>query len=203
MEKKSEKTYRQYAVGFQKDALERMKHCDDIRALAAELGVSRGVLYLWKRKSEGLRAYGKGPAEAPDEAARKIQQLEAEVASLEGELGRYGKLESGTRAGILVLSTADNSLRMPDPDGLSRNDYRWNPDSKRLLSVHKVDGDENEMYYTQVDSGSPQPTGIRMTGLAYPSLNADGTKLLFGSATSKNELWVLRNLPLGGVAKSR
>ena len=88
MEKKSEKTYRQYPVGFQKDALERMKHCDDIRALAAELGVSRGVLYLWKRKSEGLRAYGKGPAEAPAEAARKIQQLEAKVASLEGELGR-------------------------------------------------------------------------------------------------------------------
>jgi hypothetical protein len=88
MEKKSEKTYRQYPVGFQKDAVERMKHCDDIRALAAELGVSRGVLYLWKRKSEGLRAYGKGAAEAPDEPARKIQQLEAKVASLEGELGR-------------------------------------------------------------------------------------------------------------------
>jgi hypothetical protein len=88
MEKKSEKMYRQYPVGFQKDALERMKHCDDIRALAAELGLSRGVLYLWKRKSEGLRAYGKGPAEVPDEPGRKIQQLETKVASLEGELGR-------------------------------------------------------------------------------------------------------------------
>jgi hypothetical protein len=62
MEKKSEKAYRQYPVGFQKDALERMKHCDDIRALAAELGVSRGALYLWKRKAEGRRAYGKGSA---------------------------------------------------------------------------------------------------------------------------------------------
>ena len=82
MEKKSERVYRQYPVGFQKDALERMKHCDDIRALAAELGVSRGVLYLWKRKSEGLAA------SSPDEQARKIQQLEAQVASLEGELGR-------------------------------------------------------------------------------------------------------------------
>src|ERR1700722_20873111 len=89
MEKKSEKTYRQYPVGFQKDALERLKHCDDIRALAAELGVSRGVLYLWKRKSEGLRAYGKSSVAAgPDEQVRKIQQLEAQVASLEGELGR-------------------------------------------------------------------------------------------------------------------
>jgi len=89
MEKKSERVYRQYPVGFQKDALERLKHCDDIRALAAELGVSRGVLYLWKRKSEGLRAYGKSSvAAAPDEQVRKIQQLEAQVASLEGELGR-------------------------------------------------------------------------------------------------------------------
>lgn len=86
MEKKSERVYRQYPVGFQKDALERMKHCDDVRALAAELGVSRGVLYLWKRKAEG---HGKGSAAAaPDEQARKIQQLEAQVASLEGELGR-------------------------------------------------------------------------------------------------------------------
>src|ERR1035441_8619920 len=59
MEKKSERMYRQYPVGFQKDALERMKHGDDIRAWAAELGVSRGALYLWKRKAEGLRAYGK------------------------------------------------------------------------------------------------------------------------------------------------
>lgn len=88
MEKKSERVYRQYPIGFQKDALERMKHCDDIRALAAELGVSRGVLYLWKRRAEGLRAYGKGSvAAAPDDQVRKIQQLEAQVASLEGELG--------------------------------------------------------------------------------------------------------------------
>jgi transposase-like protein len=88
MEKKSERVYRQYPAGFQKDALERMKYCDDIRALAAELGVSRGVLYLWKRKAEELGGAGKGPAAAPDEQVRKIQQLEAKVASLEGELGR-------------------------------------------------------------------------------------------------------------------
>ena len=89
MDKKSERVYRQYPVGFQKDALERMKHCDDVRALAADLGVSRGALYLWKRKAEGLRAYGKNSVAAPaDEQARKIEQLEAQVASLEGELGR-------------------------------------------------------------------------------------------------------------------
>lgn len=90
MEKKSRRRYRQYPVGFQIEALERMKHCDDIVALAEELGVSRGVLYLWKRKAEGLGSYQKGAGKPAvvDESARKVQQLEARVASLEGELGR-------------------------------------------------------------------------------------------------------------------
>jgi|SRR6516165_3602423 hypothetical protein len=84
---------KRYPVGFQRDAVERMKHCDDVRALAQELGVSRGALYLWKRKAEGLPSYrenakGGGPAKADDEQARRIRQLQAEVASLEGELGR-------------------------------------------------------------------------------------------------------------------
>jgi transposase-like protein len=101
MEKKSQRVYRQYPAGFQKDALERMKHCDDIRALAAELGVSRGVLYLWKRKAEGLPAYGKGSvATEPDEQARKIRQLETKVASLEGELGRRSLESSFFRSAL-------------------------------------------------------------------------------------------------------
>jgi transposase len=70
-----------------------MKHCEDIGKLAEELGVSRGALYLWKRKSEGLLSYRdaarKGnPAAAEDPQAKKIRELEAHVASLEGELGR-------------------------------------------------------------------------------------------------------------------
>ncbi len=70
-----------------------MKHCEDIGKLAEELGVSRGALYLWKRKGEGLPSYRdaarKGhPAAADDPQAKKIRELEAQVASLEGELGR-------------------------------------------------------------------------------------------------------------------
>jgi Tol biopolymer transport system component len=114
----------------------------------------------------------------------------------------HGTLEGGTRSGILVASTAGGSARMLDADGLSLN-YCWTPDSKRLVSVHKTDGGENELFYTAVEGGTPQPTGIRMKGLAHPSLNADGTKLLFGSATTDNEFWVMRNLPLGAFAKPR
>jgi hypothetical protein len=59
------------------------------------LGVSRGALYLWKRKAEGLPPYRQsaqrgsaGRTANEDEQARRIRQLEAQVASLEGELGR-------------------------------------------------------------------------------------------------------------------
>ena len=96
MAKKSKKVNsrsKRYAVGFQLDAVERMKHCEDIGKLAEELGVSRGALYLWKRKGEGLLSYRdaaqKGhPAAAADPQAKKIRELEVQVASLEGELGR-------------------------------------------------------------------------------------------------------------------
>lgn len=96
MAKKSRKVSKRanrYPVGFQRDAVERMKHCGDIGKLAEELGVSRGALYLWKRKSEGLLSYRQAarrgqPAAADDPQAKKVRELEAKVASLEGELGR-------------------------------------------------------------------------------------------------------------------
>jgi len=96
MAKKSQKVNKRsnrYPVGFQRDAVGRMKHCEDIGKLAEELGVSRGALYLWKRKGEGLLSYRdaaqKGhPAAADDPQVKTIRELEARVASLEGELGR-------------------------------------------------------------------------------------------------------------------
>lgn len=93
MTKKVNKRSRRYPVGFQRDAVERMKHCKDIGKLAQELGVSRGALYLWKRRGEGLPSYREAarrghPAAEDDPQARRIRELEAQVASLEGELGR-------------------------------------------------------------------------------------------------------------------
>ena len=93
MAKKPNKRSKRYPVGFQRDAVERMKNSEDIGKLAEELGVSRGALYLWKRKGEGLPSYRdrtRDGYEAPpdDERARTIRELEAKVASLEGEVGR-------------------------------------------------------------------------------------------------------------------
>lgn len=65
-------------MGFQRDAVERMKYCEDIGKLADELGVSRGALYLWKRKSEGLLSYRDAarqghPAAAAEPQANQIR----------------------------------------------------------------------------------------------------------------------------------
>ena len=93
MAKKENKRSRRYPVGFQREAVERMKHCGDIGKLAEELGVSRGALYLWKRKGEGLLSYREAtrrgqPAAVEDAQAKRIGELEAQIANLEGELGR-------------------------------------------------------------------------------------------------------------------
>jgi hypothetical protein len=86
MEKKSRRAYRRYPAGFREKALERLKHTKDIKELAKELGVSRGVLYQWKWKAEERWAGRETTPE--DEPSRRIRELEAQVASLEGELGR-------------------------------------------------------------------------------------------------------------------
>jgi hypothetical protein len=93
MAKKENKRSKRYPVGFQRDTVERMKHCEDISKLAEELGVSRGALYLWKRRMEGLPSYREAArqgqaASIDDPQAKRIRDLEAKIAALEGELGR-------------------------------------------------------------------------------------------------------------------
>ncbi len=42
------KRVNKYPRAFQLMALERMKHCENVSALAKELGIDRTVLYHWK-----------------------------------------------------------------------------------------------------------------------------------------------------------
>jgi len=119
MAKKVNNRSKRYPVGFQLDAVERMKHCEDIGKLAQELGVSRGALYLWKRKGEGLLSYRdaarKGhPAASDDPQAKKIRELEAQVASLEGELGRRSLEASFFKS---ALRRVEESRRRSDAAG--------------------------------------------------------------------------------------
>jgi Transposase len=121
MAKKSERVNKRsnrYPVGFQRDAVERMQHCEDIGKLAEELGVSRGALYLWKRRGEGLLSYREAarqghPAAADDPQAKKIQELETKVASLEGELGRRSLEASFFKGALRRVEELDRQSGKP------------------------------------------------------------------------------------------
>ncbi len=43
---------KRYSRKFQRMAVERMRTCDEVEALAQELGVTRRCLYKWRRKLE-------------------------------------------------------------------------------------------------------------------------------------------------------
>src|SRR5713226_8734409 len=45
--------WRRHSVEFKRQAVERMKSCDNIHALARELEVERKLLYTWKYQWEG------------------------------------------------------------------------------------------------------------------------------------------------------
>lgn len=123
MRKKPNKRSKRYPVGFQLDAVERMKNCEDIGKVAEELGVSRGALYLWKRKIEGLPSYRDRAREGyqsppDDERARNIRELETKVASLEGELGRRSLEASFFRSALRKVEAA---RRQNDEPGVMRS----------------------------------------------------------------------------------
>lgn len=45
--------WRRHSREFKEKAVERMKQCENIHALARELGVERKLLYTWKNQFEG------------------------------------------------------------------------------------------------------------------------------------------------------
>lgn len=45
--------WRRHSVEFKKQAVERMRNCDNIGALARELKIERKLLYTWKWQFEG------------------------------------------------------------------------------------------------------------------------------------------------------
>jgi transposase-like protein len=50
---KKMKKWRRHTVEFKRQAVERMKTCKNIEALAQELNIQRKLLYTWKYQFEG------------------------------------------------------------------------------------------------------------------------------------------------------
>jgi transposase len=75
---------RKYDEDFRQTALERMKACQDVSALALELGVSRGQLYRFQREALGRKPEPRPEAwlkeKADERQRRRIAELERLVA---------------------------------------------------------------------------------------------------------------------------
>src|SRR3954470_7768013 len=74
--------WHRYTPEFRKKALERLKGCTNVEALARELKVSRGILYLWRGKAEGKeRVKRPGPVvDTPAIATLKKEVVELKIA---------------------------------------------------------------------------------------------------------------------------
>jgi transposase-like protein len=53
--------WHRYTQEFKDQAVARLKGCTNVEALARELHVSRGILYLWRDKQEGEAAGVEAP----------------------------------------------------------------------------------------------------------------------------------------------
>lgn len=87
MSEEPRRKWDRYSAEFRQQALERMKTCDNVKALAKELGVARQQLYWWKQRAE-QRANPREPGASEDPRDRRIRELTKKVAELEGVIGR-------------------------------------------------------------------------------------------------------------------
>lgn len=60
-----------YPEAFRRMALERMKNCTSVSALADELGIHRTVLYHWQRQMEATKEGAESKATSPIRELRK------------------------------------------------------------------------------------------------------------------------------------
>jgi transposase-like protein len=64
-------------------AVERLKTSDNIVALAQELGVSRGLLYHWRDRGDGLEGEEEGPPGNTEEGALRKENSQLKQALAE------------------------------------------------------------------------------------------------------------------------
>ena len=108
------RTTGRYPQAFRKMAVERLKGCDNIVALSAELGVHRRLLYKWRDQLEPIDD-GQGPPENGKERELRLQvaQLKRLVAdkTLEADFfkGALQKVEARRQSNKPVGETASTT----------------------------------------------------------------------------------------------
>ncbi len=106
----AKKRVNKYPRAFQLMALERMKQCENVSALAEELGIHRTVLYHWKNH---LKAIEGGAADSPIRELRKqvrdlkrvLAEKTVEVDFFKGALQKIAARRQGNNSSGETAST--------------------------------------------------------------------------------------------------
>jgi transposase-like protein len=79
---------RRYSDEFKRQCVERMKQCDDIGALAKELGIHRRMLYRWRDQLDpAAKGQGSAPPNSPEAKLRQeVSRLKQALADKTLEL---------------------------------------------------------------------------------------------------------------------
>ena len=107
-----------YPLEFRKKVVERLKNCDNVMALAKELGIPRRALYRWRDQLEPMDD-GEAPPENIKERDLRIQLATAkrlladkalEVDFFKGALQKVGaRRQSNTQPGETASTTKSGS----------------------------------------------------------------------------------------------
>jgi transposase-like protein len=107
----SPKRVNKYPIAFRQMALERMKNCASVSALAEELGVHRTVLYHWQRQLEA--GHDGTPTSAIRGLRKEVRDLKRVLAEkmLEADFfkGALQKVEARRQKGSGSGETASTS----------------------------------------------------------------------------------------------
>lgn len=81
-------SWRRHSREFKQQAVERMKGCENIHALARELGVERKLLYTWKYQFEGRPEKNHANYSATAPRPTESERLKRENQELKQALGQ-------------------------------------------------------------------------------------------------------------------
>jgi transposase-like protein len=97
--------WRRHTVEFKRQAVDRMKACENIHALAEELQVERKLLYTWKYQFEG-RPEPQHANLAKTAEERKEKHLLDEIAKLQASLAKKILENDFFRSALLKVEEA-------------------------------------------------------------------------------------------------
>jgi transposase-like protein len=100
-----EAKWRRHTVEFKRQSVARMKTCDNVRALARELGVQQKLLYTWKYQLEG-RPEPRRANLGINAEDRQAKQHREEIAKLKAALADKTLENDFFRSALLSIKEA-------------------------------------------------------------------------------------------------